>query len=623
MSIPAIHRQTSIPVVNRQTPQPLLFKSQPFGSVSEFLREREENTNLIVRIYRAVVRAFKGLFVSGDRSRKINQIIREKISLGKSARERHVLHVAFKHVFQKESYLNSLGVRKNRVLSRDDQLDLAGLSPKKYAERELESIRDYLRTHLDSELSGPELEKHQALLKEALEGFFSKLIKHERSFSQKKMLGDELSLKEREGIDLLIKVSTNEGQLKLSAKEKRKLKVFLKDAQGNMTLNRRISNIMEIIEKDKLDDKKLMALVSIHTYTYKTGQIKPFLKSAEKLTEIVSAIKKDPKVEIPNAYKLQLDEFGLLNSMLKLKTLLNFLEKAELIEEGSKLTVLNAALKKAGTAMNYLNGKYEKQAGYQSGDLLMYRGKDFSRFLNKDLDKMVDWQLSWLGSDYFHSALLNVPKKKMHISHVMDKAYEYNDAKLAQGTYTDAFRFKFDALVDEAVKPVLDEMAKKKNKKQGWNDLVGAKFRDIIEKMHQDRTEFEKIKNSKWRRLKSGIFPHVRRNWLFSPVSKPHERPFFEGKSEMICSEFAAKVLLTALVQLKNELTEEIAAELSVKENVTVEEAKERIAPGLITLPIPETEILSRLHTARLLEFLMPHLTRVERAPIIEQVLVS
>lgn len=602
---------------------PVATESKPFGSISEYLQERDDNTNLIFRIYRAIVRALKGLFISGDHGRKIDQIISDRISLGKNAKERHVFHVAFKHIFKEESYLKSLGISKRQVLSRDAQLDLAGLNPEKYAEREIESIKEYLKSHLDSELSGVELEKHEEALKHALKELFSKIVKADRAFSQRLMLDDELSFKEREGIDLLVKVSSNEGQLKLSAKEKRKLKVFLKDAQGNMSLNRRINNILENIQKDKLDDKKLTALVSIHTYTYKTGQIKPFIKTAEKLVALVDAIKKDPKVQIPNPYKLELDEFGMLSSMLKLKTLLNFLEKAELIEDGSKLTALNSALKKAGTAMNYLNGKYEKQAGYQSGDLLMYRGKDFSRFLNKDLDKMVNWQLSWLGSDYFHSALANVPKKKMHISHVMDKAYEYNDAKLAQATYTDAFRLKFDDLVDETAKPVLDALAKKKNKKQVWQDLVGAKFRAIMEKMHEDRTEFEKIKNSKWRRLKSGIFPHVRRNWFFQEVKKTHDRPFFAGKSDMICSEFAAKVLLTALVQLKKELTEEIAAELSVKEKITVEEAKERIGSELLALPIPETENLSRLHTARLLEFLKPHLTAVEKAPILEQVLVS
>lgn len=613
----------SINSVRTDQVYPVLKENQSFN-IADYIKNRDDNTSLIARICQYIVKLFKSLFANGDRPGRINKIIAEKIFLGKNAKERHVLHVAFKHIFKEESFLKNLGINKEKVLSRDALLDVAGLNPEKYAQKELDSFKAYIKNHPDSAIAKINIEKYEELLKKELASVFSKIIKTDRTHSQRLLLDDELSLKEQEGLDILIKVSNSEGQLRLSNKETRKLKVFLKDAQGNMSLNRRIENLLESLFKDKFDDKKMTALSSIHTFTYKTKNIKSSIKSADKLTALVEVIKKNPKAEIPYKDKLELEEMGLITSMLKLKGLLSFLDSAGFIDDNSRLKTLLESLTKARTAMNYVDGKFIKQVDYRSGDLIMHRGGDHSRFINSDLDKMTRWQLSWLGSDYYHTGIVNAAKKKMRISHVTDKKYEYNDAKAAQSTYTDAFRLKFDALIDDTAKPVLDEMAKQKNKKQTWDDLVGSKFRAIIEKMHEDRTAFEKIKNTKWRRLMSGIMPHTRKDWLFREVPKSFDRPFFEeGKNQMICSEFAAKVLISALVELKKELKKEMAAFISTQEKISVDEALEKVGDNIIAMPIPETEKLKRLNTARLMDFLLPHLTQVKKAPILDQLVAG
>lgn len=599
---------------------PTATDENPITSVSQYIQLRDQSTSLLVRIYRAIVKAWKYLFENSDRRRGINEIIANKIQLGSNAKERHVLHVAFKQLFQEESYLKKLGINKEKVLDRDVLLDVQGLDPKIYAERELQALEEYRRTHTESPLSHIDTEKHRELLKKAFKSLFKEIVKKDRGHSQRLMLDDELSLREQQGMDLLLKVSSHDGQVNLTKKEKRKLKAFLRDADANVALNRRIENLLNGLPKDKFEEKGLTALFSIHTYTYKTKQIKPFIKSAEKLTALVAVIKKNPKATIEDSAKLNLEELGLLTSMVKLNGLINFLGTAGLIEEDSKLHKLQGSLRAARSALTYVDRKFSQQAGYDSGDLLMYRGKDYSKFLNKELDKMVGWQLSWLGSDYFHSALLNVPKKIIHISHVTDAAYEYNDIKAAQGAYTDAFRLRFDGLVGEEMKTHLTKVAQAKNKKDDWNALITKKFHEIIQKMHEDRAEFEKIKNSKWRRLMSGIMAHTRRNWLFMDVKKPFDRPFFQGKTDMICSEFAAKVLISALVQLNKELEEEVAEHLA-KEGISAEEAKAKVGKPIVAIPIPETEKLKRLHTARLMDYLKPHLVKLERPPIIGQIL--
>lgn len=583
-------------------------QNSSLSGITEYLKNRDQETSLITRIFRAIVKVFKSLFENWDRAKTLNAIITHRIGQGKNAQERHVLHVVFKHLFKQDSYLKSLGVNKERVLSRDELLGIAGLDPKKYAEKELEAIEIYngfrpLKINI---------EKHREMLARELSTLFSKIVKGDRAFSQRLMLNDEFSKREQEGIDLLLKVASQEGKLQLTNKEKKKLKSFLKDANANISLNHRIENLLNEIPKDKFGGEKLKALLSIHTYSYKTKQIKPFIQSAQKLTRIVEALKKDAKAKIADDDKLNLGEMGLITSMLKLRGLLNFLDKASLIEDNSKLKAFFTAIKEAGAAITYVDRKFSQQTDYQSGDLMMYRGNDYSLFLNKKLEKMVDWQLSWLGSDYFHSAIINVPKKTVHISHVMDQSYEYNDAKAAQATYTDGFRLKFDGLIDDKVKPVLTRIAKTKNKQHQWNDLVGKKFREIIEKMHEDRTQFEKIKNSKWRRLMSGIMPHTRRNWIFQEIPKSFDRPMFEGKTDMICSEFAAKVLLSALVQLKKELSIEVNDYIAQEKEIPIESP-------IVVMPIPETQKLKRLNTALLMDFLKPHLTPVAKAPIIDQ----
>lgn len=302
-------------------------------------------------------------------------------------------------------------------------------------------------------------------------------------------------------------------------------------------------------------------------------------KSAEKVEKIkikadalIKKYKSDPLSIEPNE-RLSVQEVGILSKVRR---------DAEILE---KLTPLNLdhtenpiLLKALETAKNSNDILSEIESivfpsllnHYRSGDLLAYDLKKKEKWHNRSAS-LEERLTSFASSGYTHGGKLLKDKGSVSLSHLLGGVVA-DKLDLYGICISDIFEINIKPLFKSQIQSILEDHYGKQ-----WASHVNKIYVDTETKLHSDaKVKFDSVENDPKRRTYAALadFPRLTR-WITGRKDiQSHEKEqessrmnvyndfFGEGpkKNSQICSEWASKATLAAMMETNRLLAEDLAA---------------------------------------------------------------
>lgn len=225
--------------------------------------------------------------------------------------------------------------------------------------------------------------------------------------------------------------------------------------------------------------------------------------------------------------------------------------------------------------------------GIEASDILMY---DFNRqsFFRKESHDIEETLTKLFVSKYSHAAQVYEDKHgKKRLTHVWWKKYQTDDVTISEISYSDIYRIDPVKLIAESVQ----EIWKKQNPKKDFVSCIRKQFQVIHNDLHENsQKEFKKISNDMLKRFKSGLADlglfGGHKSWF-----KQTRNSLNDGvDTKMICSEFIAHSILSAIIALNQILQEELG-----------------IKTQAVNLPFCDKERIDRIHPQRLIKICLSH----------------
>jgi hypothetical protein len=223
-----------------------------------------------------------------------------------------------------------------------------------------------------------------------------------------------------------------------------------------------------------------------------------------------------------------------------------------------------------------------------------------------------------------------IPGEQVYLSHVV-ASYQQEPLSLYELASSDVWEIDVAPLVNPALQDVLKKMYGNQ-----WEEKINQLYQGIEKELHsKGEKRFGKIKNNEQRRIKAGL---ANRPWLWQAMGQDvkghvshlkkdfnalHKKFFQEEPLEekQICSEFASKSTLAAMVQLNKVLSQQVKEHLHAQTPEATEQALQAALPGktpkeiksakeallneaILDLPY-KSERMSAIHPGRMSELLV------------------
>ncbi len=408
----------------------------------------------------------------------------------------------------------------------------------------------------------------------------------------------------------------------LTLKQREYINQFVENSLGNMKLNkklRKISNSSKWRKKIKKTERYdiLKPIGNLEKFTFKTRRVKKYNSIARKFIKNYSGGK---------TLKLNLQDYALLSDINKLYNSLPL--PKHIYKDNETLSVLFNRAAQAAPGMKKINNTFHK---HLTNDIMFRLEDDKKSSIIKGV-KMTFWQklVRRFVTNRNHAAVVYREKDNSPFteSHMYYDEVRENQFNLGTFLYSDMYKLKLDALIDEKNQQKLESFYKNlTNSEQDgidWKEYITDKYIKIQRRIHdqvgniaeydsskesQDNTGITRLESNKdrFRRIDMpGTFSFLIYRGLFSKFrSKKSKKTDFKqirdrmlgnfyssksnnkGTASMICSEFVAHSTIAALV----ELNEQLQRETGIDEDI-------------IKMPISKNEDLQRLNPEQFVEVL-------------------
>lgn len=422
----------------------------------------------------------------------------------------------------------------------------------------------------------------------------------------------------------------------LTPDEKTRLGNLFKNMIGNMAVNRQMN---ELAKKGKLKQLGITSNVAdiVKEFTFRTKNIEN-IQTITRRTQTL--IEKTRLGEIiMESEKLSLKEIGTLDSFPKAKYSVRLILKLDLQEESSELKQLIKDYKECSAVKDQIEFKLNKYSNNKSGDLIFQDYDKLCKYrqITQDFD---DKQQTWaLGLPLHHAAVSVKIDGEDKISHILDE-YEYENFALRDKATMSCYRLDPTKLLTS--NPQMQNLINEMYISEGTDAITGLRnmYQDIQTRLHTKMKQdpqgefvnrFTGLKSSIKRRRDSGIAEIFERLHLgrhkpnqFKELRTELSSASDFNSKEMICSEFAAKTLLTAIMEQEEELYIKLVDYLVSKRGMPVQQARALVgAQPLFQLPVSDREVLRKINPTRFLKLLTNHkcITKIEPHPLLKGLL--
>jgi hypothetical protein len=300
--------------------------------------------------------------------------------------------------------------------------------------------------------------------------------------------------------------------------------------------------------------------------------------------------------EIVSKERLTLKELGILSRSERLVAN-NFIEQMAalgVLEVDQNLKQWTENAKQTKELFDRLNARIVEpafKAHYKSGSLLAHSIRKKKSWMGRSPSSQ-EQLIAYVSNGLTHGAKLynqtltpeqvkaarkgekEVPKEGIYISQIVGN-YQQDPLNLFEVATSDIWEIDVVPLID----PVLQESLKQIYG-ENWQATLNTMYQEIEKRMHMEgNRRFIHLKNNEMRRVKAGLANHP---WLYlllgqrdiqghqrevqRDFNKVHRKFFQEGalKEEQICSEFASKATLAAMLELNKQLTQQIKTHLKI-----------------------------------------------------------
>lgn len=372
-------------------------------------------------------------------------------------------------------------------------------------------------------------------------------------------------------ISLCLDKINNKQKVNLNRAQKQELANFLQNAKGNNQLNKILSKSIEVQRVP--DGISIKALEFLRTFTYKSKYIDQFQKVTAKLenswTKVISGQKLAPEE------RLTVSELGVLRQLINHSSDFSKLKQMGLTSReagfGGDLAIQIESLEALVNIVEHILGDIqtaiEKEELYKPGDILLEKVTGHLAYLGAKQNRIAFLQ-RYLITQYQHEGTI-IPfdkfSNKLNISEVT-ASWGVNELPFATLAFSDVYRINPTKLISDESSAILKQIYFDKYDKE-----ISGLFQQIERELHETKESTEKfknIKNSKERRMNAGkakyqFWKNLRRKP--SDFGKLHDKFYGEKISigeTMICSEFASKTNIAALMELDKRLRVKIVKEL-------------------------------------------------------------
>lgn len=407
--------------------------------------------------------------------------------------------------------------------------------------------------------------------------------------------------------------------------DKKLVASFCSYAIGNKELNKRLAKVLESDDGFVKDNKDALSL--LHKFTYKSSFQKEVTNSIDKLDKIVTKIEIDPETKFKDKEKMTLLELGAIKKYMDIGEVTEFLKNKCQGNQPEKIKNLLSLHDKAEKAMGIYTNMLVSNTRYEEGDLVMDVAK---RYHDIELHNVKGFKakLADIITPYSHAAIgVQISTgDQQKISGISEVWREYRHDKISENNalISKSFRIYPDKLIrnDKVRSEICNALGIKESE---LRDKMQDLYKEISKELNNpDRLENADIVNNKKRRETAGKADFTLRGHEGKENIKKWAQGVLQDKQNLgqnikdpggdnaiICSEFAAKMTVLALVELEKNLINKIK-----EKNPKFEVPKK----GLIKMPFDKHEDLSRVHPARLVKELKKShaIEKVQQAKVVK-----
>lgn len=467
-------------------------------------------------------------------------------------------------------------------------------------------------------------------LNDFLEKIYCIFVKISSCFFKGKVNRFGLSSTEFQGLKILSKCIKNPD---LNESEKKVLSDLLNASESNMVLNAKIIAIKKSGEKSSfLDENEIsnnaMTFIIKLTFAMKSTNPDRIKSNLNKLEHGIDKL--FYKEEISENEKLTLSEYKEILRLAELQSSLAYrcMVKAFSLKEheshfSSEILEncqLFSNIKKANLLTAQINELFNQTNPYVNGDIAVYdsvRADYFDGNKASILEKMKNN----LVTSYDHMMVLVQQKgKNTNATQSVRQSHVYTDYGLdpfllEDELISDIWRLDPCQLLNETT-PALklfEESCKRENKdvkKEIQNLYEEATLGIHLNHENEENEKLKLIKNDSWRRYLSGLADiglagghrkKTARAERFQKIHQDFKKGFGEEKT-MICSEFTARAMIAAIVELDHLMLKKLENDPQFDQSQVKDLKLDQNGLAFLMLPFEKEERLKRMHSGRVID---------------------
>lgn len=423
-----------------------------------------------------------------------------------------------------------------------------------------------------------------------------------------------------------------------------------KSIGGRDIVKRLKGHEIEDIEIDKIPygiTSDAVKMISDLTFNLKKSDT--FEKLTVKLEKLFTKIDANNAESIVPEEQLTLTELGILNKCAKLSrdsgknsSVMKKLEQLGIMDGNTTLRGLRALSEKAKKLLSKADELYQKESVYKDGDVLVHVGEKEFKFKGREANKEEALTIA-LITDYTHAAKVfvepakdgKVPQTKL--SHILGEHLK-STLNFSEACYSQVWRLDISALIPKEMQVILQDLYK--GEKDDWKVIIQKKFEAIEHVIESDVTgKFKNMENSWQRRIGAGWekfwgkkLKNERNFEKFADKFLTDDQTSKDHFKTMICSEFASKTTIAALVQLNRVLAKEVGTHLLMESATTsgeIDQAKNALGKKVLAqraifdLPYDKKLKFKSIHPGKTIEMLKQKncLRQVQPPTIIQQLI--
>jgi len=292
----------------------------------------------------------------------------------------------------------------------------------------------------------------------------------------------------------------------------------------------------------------------------------------KKMENLIKKYKEDPK-SVKSEDRMTIAELGVLSHSARLNktnefghTSFSILRNIGFLSANPDFQRLSDASVKSKELLNNLDNLIRSgiNGHYKDGDLLAYNSNKKEKWTGHSVP-LEEKLTSFIADGFTHGAKLTRKHDEVQISHIYGR-YEQEELELYHLCISDVWEMDLAPLVSKQMKVVLEDRFGRY-----WATTLNAMNQEVEHRMHaRANQQFSKIGNYQERRVLAGLADHPT---LFSMSGKEiegHKRSterdfesihakFFGDtppQEEQICSEWASKASLAAIMETNKLLVE-------------------------------------------------------------------